>query len=1232
MQALDPLRFPLAGRRLIEASAGTGKTFTIAMLYLRLLLEARRGVDEILVVTFTKAATAELRGRIRARIRDLLDLLDGRCAEPDGLLLALLDWLDEPREALRQRLADALTRMDEAAVFTIHGFAQRVLAEHAFESGAPFEAEFLDDEQPLRLAVVEDFWRQRCAAADTDRAAWLRARWKTPRELLKTVAGWTSRHGLGVLPQIDAEDLQTRAVEVGRRFAEARESWGRSAGEVVEALVELREKKHLSRAKDKYAEGNLAAAVAEMEALFAADGPRLALSPLLALFTPERLAESMLGKRDAPSIAFFDAFGDLWQAHQRWQREGEILLLRELLAALESGLAQRKSQARQLAFDDLLASLHRALAGDAGPVLAAALRDRYPVALIDEFQDTDPLQYAIFDRIYAADPDCGLFMIGDPKQAIYAFRGADIFTYLQARDDTDPAGRYTLGTNYRSASRVVAAVNAVFAARAEPFLLEEGIDFQPVAAAPKADEAPLLIDGQPVSPLAVWLMPCDGRDSKKQLKQLSKKAAQGWFAAHSANEIARLIGLGAAGRARLGEAPLQARDLAVLVRNHFEAAAIQQALRALGVASVYYSRDSVYASEEAEALAHLLAAVAEPASERRLRSALAGHLLGASAEQLAALAEDEAQWARLAQRFVDYHEDWRRHGLLAMLHRLIAAEGVVARLLGQPGGERRLTNLLQLGELLALEAEQRPGASRLLARLAQLRAEADGNDEAQQLRLESDEGLVKIVTIHKSKGLEYPLVFLPFIWSARDPLPKLADGRSGAALFHGAAGGIGSGALLDLGSVDWSASAAAHAREQRAEELRLLYVALTRAAHRLYLGWSNVNDAEHSALAYLLHGDDAGALRASDTAALRAAWQAFDDGRGLFELAELPEQPRLSESLPPPASASASDATAPRARPFGGHIERDWCVTSYSALVLGAAASAGAAGAGGVDDGAAGDGPAGDPDAPDHDALNDRAPAHSAATGGAPLVAQQQLSRYSFPRGARAGVFLHALLEKLDFTAGEEAIRDCARRSLPLGGFDEQWADTLGDWTLAMLDAPLDAHQGPPLRLRDVPRRRRRDELEFHFPLAALDVRRLRRALAGTPYAGDAEGLEFAPLRGFMKGFIDLIFEQDGRYFVADYKSNQLGDRPADYVPAELPAAMAAHRYPLQYLLYSLALHRYLRCRLPGYDYARHFGGVYYLFLRGLDPARPGCGVFFDRPPAATIGALDALFAGEPAA
>ena len=1167
-ESLDPLRLPLIGERLIEASAGTGKTFTIAALYLRLLLglggEAAYpraiSVEELLVVTFTEAATEELRGRIRSNIHELrIACLRGESDNP--LYSALLAEIADKDDAAKTLLL-AERQMDEAAVFTIHGFCQRMLSLNAFESGMLFEQQLIEDESRLRYQACADFWRRHCYPLTRDIAAVIHDVWKGPRDLLKSLDRWLQ----GEAPQLKSppapnETLAERHQQIIARIDSLKQQWREQVGEIEGVL----ENSGLDRRK--FNRGNQGKWMEKVNAWAQEETLSYQLPDALEKFAQSFLLERTKAGGEPPVHPLFSAVESLLASSLTLTD----LVLARAMVEIRDAVAREKRRRGELGFDDMLSRLDEALRGDSGETLASAIRQRFPVAMIDEFQDTDPQQYRIFRRIWRRQPETALLLIGDPKQAIYAFRGADIFTYMKARGDV--AAHYTLDTNWRSSPGMVGSVNRLFSLSDNPFMFHE-IPFLPVKAAAKNKGLRFTVDAADVPAMNVWLMPGDtvgSGDYQTFMAQLCATQIRDWLSA------------GQRGRALLwrGETsrPVQASDITVLVRNRLEAAQVREALQTLGIPSVYLSnRDSVFETLEAQELLWLLQAVLAPERENTLRSALATSMFGLTALDIENLNQDEQAWDALVEEFSEYRQIWRLRGVMPMLRALMTARHIAENLLATRGGERRLTDILHISELLQEAASQLESEHALVRWLAQHIAEPDSNAASQQMRLESDKHLVQIVTIHKSKGLEYPLVWLPFIARFRKQDQALYHDRETVA------------AVLDLGQDEASLELAE--AERLAEDLRLLYVALTRAVWHCSLGVaplssrkSGNSDFHLSALGRLLQAGEA-----MDAAGLAARLADFCHGDIALQI------PGELDLTPWQAPA----ATIPRlsARELQRRIADDWRVTSYSGLQQHGFS-------GGQD-------------------LLPRLDVDAAGVG--EVVEEPQLTPHQFPRGAAPGTFLHSLFEELDFT--QPVPEGWMAEKLQLSGFDAQWAPVLTDWLGGVLKTRL---PGPDIALNQLAARDKQVEMAFYLPIAQLLTAERLDALIRQydPLSADTPPLDFRQVRGMLKGFIDLVFRHEGRYYLLDYKSNWLGEDREAYTRPAMEQAMRAHRYDLQYQLYSLALHRYLRHRLADYDYDRHFGGVIYLFLRGMDGQEGGQGIFTTRPVRPLIDGLDQLFAGE---
>ncbi|MDQ2703357.1 MAG: exodeoxyribonuclease V subunit beta, partial [Pseudomonadota bacterium] len=905
------------------------------------------------------------------------------------------------------------------------------------------------------------------------------------------------------------------------------------------------------------------------------------LDERLARFT----AQAMQGKTNkahagntpgSPLCELIETYLQAVGACSEFQARRRIALLHRIREDARVRLAMFKRQRQLQTYDDLIDGVANALDGERAEVLARGLRTQYAVALVDEFQDTDARQWKIFDRVFGSgSSEPALFLIGDPKQAIYGFRGGDVHTYLAARDTGTEAP--PLGHNFRSRPCVLAAIDALYAQAGDEAFVDPRIEFRKVEAGGKRKDEDLLRAGAPAPALTVWRAPPRPPDNDGKLKPWTAEESRVHCTRACVAAIHAVLSEGRAGNATVEGKRVQPGDIAVLVRTHHEATRIQQALAAVGIPAVAAGKQSLFATLEARELHTLLLALLQSGDDGRLRAALSTVLVGVDAAAIAALDDSDHDWQHQA---LAWRERLLHGGPLALVGDLCAAQA--PRLLGLTDGERRVGNYLQLAEALQEAQAGTLGLHGLVEWLGQHIADADPDDETQLLRLESDARRVQIVTLHKSKGLEYPLVFLPFAGIGRkDPVPGrlcVAHHEDSERRLHW---------NIAVEDADWEYAKQAWKIEQQAEEARLLYVGMTRARHALWLATGAFYNSDKAALAPMLRDLDALA----------------EPGIHIDAVAAPLDRPRL---------APESDAAVPAAAVATRVLSGDWWVYSFSGLTrkTGAAIDVSAAAtlpaAGGTDD---------------TTAPEDDAPA-----------AQAFDARFV---GPQFGVAMHTALERTDFAAwqawlpGDAAPGDEAAtiaRALREQGYAD---DVLDDGIAVVTDLvgrTLRVVLPEGVALCRVPASARRPEIEFQFALRPTRVDALLRLLHEYGVVADRQGFGFRHrLEGLMTGLIDLTYHHDGRWYVLDYKSNRL----QRYDAGALREAMAHSEYDLQALIYTLALHRWLRFRLgDAYDYDRDFGGIRYVFSRGIELDAPEQGVHTHKFEPALIDALDALFAG----
>jgi exodeoxyribonuclease V beta subunit len=1177
----------------IESSAGTGKTYSIVQIYLRLIIEKKLMPEKILVVTFTEAATSELRSRIRDALTEFYTHLSEKKHEPFELLNGY-DYEKYGYDDLLRVVAAALASFDEASIFTIHGFCKRVLRDNAFEYNTIFNAELIDDIESITSVITHDYLRKLLYPAD-DELIHLAEKEINYQPLMKLLKGFLSKNGAKVIPESSQKKDYKKVL---KKFSQAFESAGKQWTEHSESLITLIIDNAVIFKKNIINPEKIEITKKGWDVYFSSKNPiETPLPDKYELVTSEKMISSLKKEGLSSSDLFLghdcvqtiDAFINSYNEMNDEISECIDILKSRYLDYARTELERRKSIMNLWSFDDLIRNVRDGLISEKGGVIADSVRKKYHAALIDEFQDTDPIQCDIFEKIF--NPVNGssalLFYIGDPKQAIYSFRGADIYSYLKAKTGK---GFYVKTDNHRSVSGIVHAVNAVFNTE-DPFLFGKKIDYMEVSS--KAEKGIFRIEDDNTDFNLIYI---DNDSDKLMSAGIAKKIIR----ENIADEMIRLFSLAKHGKAYIEKNGVKEKlvpgNCAVIVRDHAEAGEVRDELRRRGIPSVLAKSGSVMMSPVKAWIDLLLRAVYER-REGYIRAALSSPLFGYSAEKIRNLSDDPAAWEKILEKFRTLNTMWENRGFMPMFIHAEKLFSIMQKTAATEDGARNAADLLHIAEIYHRESISRSfGASELIVWSAQ-----DGENlssEEHRIRLETDDDAVKIITVHASKGLEYPVVFCACGWDSRSL--KKGDG----IYYHDDTDGIVCDLSADPADPE-SAAAAAAIVEQCSENLRLYYVALTRAAFRCYCYAGRIKGYPESAAGYLLHGRNA--LTSAGESGLYSRYEVVSNKisemsdaevigeinsiakEGLFSVKRSSSQSELCEVY------QNDDLKTEFADPkeLKRDIRDDWKISSFSYIVSSHSESA-------------------DPDY-DEDFSPDTA----------------ERSEPEFPAGPSAGNCIHDIFEKIDFRMGDQQILEIAE---PVLNEYDLYSEKHAEWISLMVRRVLSAEMPiSGISLQTLPPERVIKEMEFYFPAVEISADRFRDTIithAGkefnSSFVKNIASLEFDRFAGFLRGFVDLVFEQDGKYYIADWKSNFIGGDFSLYGNERLCREMDKHLYTVQAIVYSLALHMHLQNRLPGYDYEKNFGGVIYVFLRGVNPGSSN-GLWSWRPDRKLISAMEAL-------
>ena len=1107
MKEFDVNNIALSGNNLIEASAGTGKTYSIGILTLRLLLEKDIKIEEILMVTFTNSAVAELEIRIRRFLKMALSYISSN-SEIENSIKFIIDSAIEKKgkKEVERLLSNAILFLDETAIYTIHGFCQLTLSEFAFDTKQLFNSELVENQNSIIENAVNDFWRKEITILDTGIIGVLKEKLFSRELLIDFSENIFSGKKLIVRNKINRNDI----LEEINRFETEIKSLENVLGNRISANWEVIKNIKIHKGSKLYK--SIASGQDEFK------------NELIAEYKKEPNSTKLENLRFLVDI--IPQLITLQEAFEEYKTDVFIDFLARAEVFIKREVEYKKNRNQVLSFNDLIEKLHTGLVKEDNSVLKQNLCNKYKAVFIDEFQDTDHLQYEIFKRAFVDDCDSTVFFIGDPKQSIYAWRGADLRTYIKAQKDIGD-NKFTMKNNFRSTEQLVSAMNEFFPAghscipeafgQSDPFCSKE-IRYEEVTAANK-DMAQLVKDDIAVTSFDIIM-----HSKKSNISELQSAAGM---------EVADLL----ANHYLLKDGTktkVKPKNISILFRTKSHAKSMKDVLNEYGIPSIIVDDTKIMETEDARDLFYILYAI-DKNDNSSISRALLTRFTTFSIEDI-----QKIDFEYYKSVFLDLQQTWTEAGVYSAILSFMNKFNVRKNLLDSdnPKGNRIYTNLMQLAEILnEKEFNSKYSPENLLDWFHKSREGLKISNEYEQ-RIESDEDAVQIMTVHKSKGLSFDIVVLPYFnlnmrkVKKNEPVTYLED----------------DGFYFSYLKTDEEIEKYNLQSEQ--ENRRLLYVAITRAAYKCIIHYNEKRGVLENFIPNLDYN--------SNTISFREPMKSID-----FRYAQDRDVKDKSGILK-----------------FNKPLDDFWRLTSYSAL--------------------------------DN---------HSK---GISIKEEKDLSEMgdydkfvfiALKKGAQTGIILHSIFEKIDF-ADEKYWEKEIEKNLTNFGRDisestiKNYMELAGNTVNAVL-APGD------FSLSDVLFEKRFNELEFFFSFDKWNPREIKALFPDI-------SINDKSIEGIMHGFIDLLFEHNGKYYILDWKSNSLGVGLDNYTKDRLEEAMTENNYHLQYIVYTVAVKRFLENRIEDFDYDKHFGGVYYLFLRGMR-ANTNNGVFFNKPTKELIERMEKL-------
>ncbi|MEM9103539.1 MAG: exodeoxyribonuclease V subunit beta [Pseudomonadota bacterium] len=1166
MHNFDATEINLNDINLIEASAGTGKTFAISILYLRAILNDFGDsslydckpihYQHILVVTFTNAATQELRERLKEKLIEAKHVLLGETqASLDPVLTRILQRVTNKTHALAA-LNLAIAHMDQAEIHTIHAFCQKLLKRHSFDMNLHFHYAFQLDDNHFLTQGVQDFWRNIMASLERPFLDLLFNITKitSPFSLEKQLKKYRQHSHLIFQPDDLPETVSHFQIQLQQSALKIKNLWYQEqAREAISQCFAKNTKQGKITNLDR-----LDTWLRSDTNLPVLNGDVLDLSPWQAETIKEK------AKKPIKDLTVFTAISE----YNKQLKRTLPILLRQALRFCGDWLVKLKEQQQIVTADDLLNKVNSAIYADTQQNLTRQIATAYPIVFIDEFQDTDSVQYAIFRSLFHQARHKAVFYIGDPKQAIYSFRGADINTYLRAKSEISSDKLFTLNTNWRATPAMVEVTNAIFSLNPTVFDEEHKICYQQIQASSRYAHVEFIV--QQYKQPALSLINVETETSISNKEQFLLQGAL-----HTSAQIAQWLVSSEKKETTLGGKPLNPNDIAVLVRNGNEAQAIQQALAARGINSSFLSKNSVFNTNTARDLYWILASIIEPLDTETLIAAVSSSLFGYNLVDLQTQLYDEPTWLLWVQRFHYAHENFLQFGPLTALLHLESELLLGTRWLKRSNGKTIISEFHHLAECIEEQYRLNQGMESLKQWYLQKLDAPEDIENGERARMSNDETAITITTIHASKGLEYPIVCLPYISSGQPASEPLYFDKTQKTLVYDADVSLKSMYIAE--------------QERLAEDVRLLYVAITRA--KFHCSIVNMNDKQANCSAWYQILSHLNHKKIGETLPL------------LTDLtAQMPHKLAATVQIQSPALniktlALQTPQTKLTAKPFTPRKLNPQLTLSYTSLAK----------------------------TQEHHIPIEKVieSAKTQTMNASPSL--EDLTTFTFPKGAKVGILLHNILEKIDFTQASDNWLPIILSHLKnihllpklelneLANFMKNWLETLVTQPLAPMT----------FTLADIHDDKRLNEMEFLLSCHETKIAPINQLMHQYGYPKLAIESTRA-LNGFLKGFIDCIILHEGQFALIDYKSNYLGNNYSDYAPENLLIPMRQHDYQLQYIIYCVAFYRWATLNYRHFDYDNDFIGIYYLFIRGTQ-AHGDSGIFFDKPPLKFIHKLHEL-------